>query len=189
LLLLFAVWLIQLELTANVLMAALAPGWWAAHRDGILASYHICLVALWLCEALAWPAAAFQSVYGTSARRLLLVPISSLLVHKTPWAAVAYCALACPLAFTTVLLQARSSGGFSAGLEGALYAGIQGRSWLLVLAGMVFSTLNLLVALVCSLVVELRVRRAWVREQAATDAAGLAPGVVGPSQADANSTR
>jgi hypothetical protein len=122
---------------------------------------------LWLWEAVAWPAAAFQSVYGTSARRLLLVLFSSLLVHKAPWAAMAYWSLGCPLAFTTLLLLAHASGGFSAGLEAALYAGIQGRSGLLVVAGMVFSAANLLVALVCSLVVELRVRDAWVREQAA----------------------
>jgi hypothetical protein len=69
----------------------------------------------------------------------------------------------------TLLVQARAGSG---GVEGALYAGIQGRSWLLVLAGMVLSAANLLVALVCSLVAELRVRRAWVREQAAQLAVG-----------------
>jgi hypothetical protein len=154
----------------HILLLGLAPRWWAAHRDGVLATYHGRVGALWLWEALAWPAHTFRAVYGSSARACM-VPVSFIIIHKGPWASVTGCALVCPFAAAALLVQACAFGE-SGGLDGALYRSIQGRSWLLVVAGMVFSAANLLVALVCSLVVELRVRRAWVREQAAQWAVG-----------------
>jgi hypothetical protein len=74
------------------------------------------------------------------------------------------CTLVCPLGYATLLLQALDCGG---SLDAALTQGIHGRSWLLVVAGMVFCAINLLLALVCSVAVEVWVRRAWVRSQAA----------------------
>jgi hypothetical protein len=147
------------------MVLGLASRWWRGHRDLMLTSHIVIMAVLWVWQALAWPAATFRAVYGSGARPLML-PIQMVMNHKGPWATVLCCALVCPLAFSTLLLQARACEG-PGGLDGALYPSIQGRSWLLVLAGMVFSAANLLVALVCSLVVELRVRRAWVREQAA----------------------
>jgi hypothetical protein len=160
-----AVWLTQGELTMHVLLLGLAPRWWAAHRDAVLATYHGRVGALWLWEALAWPPQTFRAVYGTTSR-LVMLPVSFMVIHKGPWASVLGCALVCPFAYVTLLLQARDCGE-AGGLDGALHAGIQGRSGLLVVAGMVFCAINLLLALMCSLVVEVWVGRAWVRSQAA----------------------
>jgi hypothetical protein len=110
-----------------------------------------------------------------------VTPVTWLVNHRGLRASVLSSAVICPLAVAALLVQARAGSG---GLDGALYHAIQGRSWLLVVAGMVFTAANLLLALVCSLVVELRLRRAWVREHTPQGLQGTgAPlAAAGPSQ-------
>jgi hypothetical protein len=168
-----AAWLMQVELVGLLLLLALAPRRWEADRDAILAWHHTRFGVLWLWKALAWPTQTFRTVYSTSAR-LSAVPISGLISHRDPWTSVVCSALVYPMTYATLLLQAHDCGD-SHGLDGALFQSMHARSGLLVVGGLAFCALNLLWALLCSVAVEVWVRRAWVRSQAAGPASPSLP--------------
>jgi hypothetical protein len=172
--------LLQADVTSHLLLLALARRWWDTHRDPFLSFYQCRGGSLWVMEGLLWPQAAFRVVYGSGARLLLFMPVNFFTSLLGPWTAMVGCCWMAPCAFSHLLRQATPTAA-PGSLNAWLYAATRQRSWLLVVAGMVFSVANLSLALLLSFTTELLARRAFVRHQQRLGA-GVGVGRAGSQQ-------
>jgi hypothetical protein len=147
----------------HVLLLLAAPSWWGRHRDAVLATFHLRAGCIWIWQVLAWPPSLFCVVFGSGAQ-LLLVPVSLLLSPTSPRAGLLGSACITPLAYTSLLLLSARAATGNVGLA-ALQAGVQARRTALVWGGMAFTLLNYSVVMLVGMVMEVAIRRAWVRKQ------------------------